>query len=251
MAGRFEPLVDYERNAGRYTQGRELAPEQLDRWRTAVAARLPGTTLQLVLDVGAGTGIFLPMWASLGATRILAVEPSPAMRAAATERAVAAADVVAGDLVALPLRSATADLLWLSAVLHHVADRRGAFAELARVVHPRGRILIRGFVPGASRVPWLEHLPGAERAKQRFPSVEELGELATATGLRIVGVDTVDDPAPVRPAAAAEWITLMRGADSLLTALTDDEIATGVDSLRALPDEPIGHVALALITISR
>ena len=251
MTDRPEPLVDYERNADRYTQGRELGREQLERWRTAVAARLPDAPLSLVVDVGAGTGVFLPLWESLGARQIVAVEPSPAMRAVAARRAIDSAQILAGDLSGLPVASAAADVLWLSAVLHHAADRRGAFAELARVTRPRGRVLVRGFVPGASRVPWLDHLPGAERASRRFPGVDDLRELAAGTGMRIVAVDTVEDPAPVLPTAAADWITLMRGADSILTALTDDEIAAGVDALRALPDESIGHVALALVTIER
>ena len=144
-------------------------PAQHKRWRAVVADRLPDGPLSLVVDAGAGTGAFLPMWEGLGARRILAVEPSAAMRAAAVDRAtaipIAAARIVAGSLDALPAATATADVVWVSTVLHHVVDRQGAFREIARVLRPRGRLLLRGFLPGSSRVPWLDHFPGAERVR--------------------------------------------------------------------------------------
>jgi len=248
-----EPLVDYESRAARYRSGRELTPAQVERWRTAVAERVPaalgapaapGAT---VVDAGAGTGAFLPMWASLGAHRIVAVEPSSAMRGFAAARGVAGAEIIAGTLTAMPLADDAADVMWISAVLHHVADHGAAFAEVARVLRPRGRLLVRGLVPGLSRVPWLDHVPGADRALARFPDLATLTRLATDAGLRPAGADVVVDGAPRTPAEAAAWITAMRSADSLLTALTDDEIATGLAALRRLRD-PLDPVTLGLVT---
>lgn len=245
------PLVDYDTNAQRYRRGRDLTGEQLERWRAVVADRLPDGPLSLVVDAGAGTGAFLPMWDALGARRILAVEPSTAMRAAAADRAIAAAQIVAGNLNAIPTASASTDVVWVSTVLHHVVDRRGAFAEIARVLRPRGRLLLRGFLPGSSRVPWLEHLPGAERASARFPGLQEILDLADEAGLRAIAVDTVEDARRVRPAEAIAWISEMRTADSLLTALSDDEIAAGTAALQALPDELLDPVSLDLVTLER
>ncbi|MGH9212659.1 MAG: hypothetical protein ACRD2C_18620 [Acidimicrobiales bacterium] len=42
----------------------------------------------------------------------------------------------------------------------------------------------------------------------------------------------------------------MRHADSMLTALTDDEVATGVQRLRATPNEP-AVLDLSLIVLRR
>jgi ubiquinone/menaquinone biosynthesis C-methylase UbiE len=245
------PLVDYDANAERYRRGRDLSTAQHERWRAVVADRLPEGPLSLVVDAGAGTGAFLPMWEALGARRILAVEPSAAMRAAAAGRAtaIAAARIVAGTLDALPAASGTADVVWVSTVLHHVVDRHGAFREIARVLRPRGRLLLRGFLPGSSRVPWLDHFPGAERATARFPSLQDVHDLAERAGLRIVDDATVPEALRVHPAQAIAWITQMRNADSLLTALTDDEIARGIAALGELADEPLAPVALDLVTL--
>lgn len=246
------PLVDYDdANAQRYRRGRDLTGEQLERWRTVVADRLPDGPLSLVVDAGAGTGAFLPMWQALGARRILAVEPSAAMRAVAADRGTATAQIVAGNLNAIPAASATTDVVWVSAVLHHVVDRQDAFAEIARVLRPRGRLLLRGFVPGSSRVPWLEHFPGAERATARFPSLQDIRNLANQAGLRTLDVDTVPDTKRVRPTQAIAWITEMRTADTLLTALTNNEIATGTATLQALPNKPLAPLILTLITLDR
>ena len=249
MTTEREPLVDYESHAAPYRRGRELGPAQVERWRTAVAERLPAAPCTTVVDAGAGTGAFLPMWASLGARRIVAVEPSPAMRSFATARGVVGAEVVAGTLASIPLADAAADIVWISAVLHHVADRGAAFAEVARVLRPRGRVLVRGLVPGASRVPWLDLVPGADRALARFPDLAALTTIATDAGLHPVAADVIVDGEPRAPADIAAWITGMRHADSLLTALTDDEIASGLAALRRLGD-PLDPVTLSLVTFA-
>ena len=133
-------------------------------------------------------------------------------------------------------------------MLHHVVDRQGALREVARVLRPRGRLLLRGFLPGSSRVPWLDHFPAPSRTA-RFPSLQDVHDLAERAGLRIVDHVTVPEALQVPPAEAIAWITRMRNADSLLTALTDDEITRGIASIGDLPDEPLAPVALDLVTL--
>jgi len=43
----------------------------------------------------------------------------------------------------------------------------------------------------------------------------------------------------------------MRTADSLLTALTDDEIAAGLEALAATPDRRLDPLALTLVACAR
>ena len=80
--------------------------------------------------------------------------------------------------------------------------------------------------------------PEPSRALARFPDLAALTRLATDAGLRPVAADVIVDGEPRAPADVAAWITAMRHADSLLTALTDDEIATGLAALRRL-DGPL------------
>jgi SAM-dependent methyltransferase len=241
------PFVDYQHHATTYRKGRDLTRAQLERWASVVADRLPSPALRLVVDGGAGTGAFLSLWRDLGADRVLAVEPSAAMRTVAAGRRIASASVLAGDLGSLPVATGTADVVWVSAVIHHVADRPAAFGEIARVLRPGGRLLLRGYLPGLSRVPWLEYFPGAERAAARFPTLQSLER--DASELETLDVTGVDDIERVRPCDAIAWIRAMRHADTLLTALEDEEIESGLDALAALPDVPLAPATLTLLTM--
>lgn len=240
-------FVDYQSNARTYRKGRDLTRSQLELWASVVSDRLPSTVLRLVVDGGAGTGAFLPLWRGLGAARVLAVEPSAAMRTAAAERRIAGTSVLAGDLGSLPVATGTADVVWVSAVIHHVAHRPAAFAEIARVLRPGGRLLLRGYMPNLSRVPWLEYFPGAERAAARFPTLQSLE--ADASELETIDVTCVDDIERVRPSEAISWIRAMRNADTLLTALTDEEVESGLEALNSLPDLPLSPATLTLLTM--
>ena len=53
-----------------------------------------------------------------------------------------AAPFVLGDLHALPFRSETADLVTLRFVVEHIAECRGPFDDLIRVLKPGGRLLL-------------------------------------------------------------------------------------------------------------
>lgn len=79
--------------------------------------------------------------------------------------------VFRADFQALPLRSNSVDLITSIDVLEHLADDRPAFAEIARVLRPGGRVLIS--VP-AFQFLWGEHdtLYGHHR-RYRVPEVRE------------------------------------------------------------------------------
>lgn len=79
--------------------------------------------------------------------------------------------VFRADFQALPLRSESVDLITSIDVLEHLEDDRPAFAEIARVLRPGGRVLIS--VP-AFQFLWGEHdtLYGHHR-RYRVPQVRE------------------------------------------------------------------------------
>jgi hypothetical protein len=72
-----------------------------------------------------------------------------------------------------------------------------------------------------------------------------------AAGLVMRGSTEVEDPETHCFEDVAQWIELMRDADSLLTALTDDEIADGLARLRCDPDDRLAPVALTLLCFAR
>ena len=90
-----------------------------------------------MLEAGCGTGLLLERIAGF-ASRAAGVDLSAGMLARARERGL---DVVQGSVTALPYRDASFDVTCSFKVLAHVADIRGALAEMARVTRPGGTVL--------------------------------------------------------------------------------------------------------------
>jgi SAM-dependent methyltransferase len=104
------------------------APEALD-W-------LLPERRDLVVDVGAGTGLFSRALASRAA-HVVAVEPDERMRAVLQENSPGVG-VIAGSGEAIPLPDASADGVFFSSAWHWV-DPDKAIPEVARVLREGGR----------------------------------------------------------------------------------------------------------------
>lgn len=222
--------VNYDLVAGTYQEGRSEVARTED-WRELVAPHLPRHGGLRVLDLGIGTGIFARVWPSWGATRVFGLDLSAAMlRTARDSWLPPDVQLLVARGEVLPFQSRVVDLVWLSAVVHHLNDRPACAHELRRVVVSGGRVMIRGFFPGTSTVGWLPFFPGAERAIERFPSVSQLEEDFAVAGFRVIAVE--EAVAPAHPASAARaWVTKMRDVDTLLSAFSDDEFDAGVAAL--------------------
>lgn len=244
------PFVDYDRAADRYDAGRALSDDTLERWRQAVGARVAADGCT-VLDLGAGTGIFADAWITWGAREVLAVDPSAAMRQQAVARVRPGIRVMDGAADALPADAASIDVVWMSAVVHHVPDLDRCACEIRRVLRTGGHLLVRGYFPDRSRVPWLDWLPGADRARARFPSAAAVARTFEAQALRLLDAIEVPESRRHSRGEAAAWIERMRDADSLLTALTAAEIGAGTAALRAEPGELLAPIELTLLTFRR
>jgi hypothetical protein len=95
-----------------------------------------------VLELGAGHGLNFPHYPST-VTQVIAVEPEPALRAAAVEAAPAAPvpiRVLPGVAEELPLEDESVDAAVASLVLCSVPDHDHALAELRRVLRPGGEL---------------------------------------------------------------------------------------------------------------
>jgi ubiquinone/menaquinone biosynthesis C-methylase UbiE len=101
-----------------------------------------------VADLGCGTGRTADVLASF-VTRVIAVDASEEMLAAARERLVAHQniDIRQGTLEALPLDDASVDAVHLGLVLHHIAEPATVLSEASRVLRPGGRLLITDMLP--------------------------------------------------------------------------------------------------------
>jgi ubiquinone/menaquinone biosynthesis C-methylase UbiE len=244
---RSHGYVDYERVASRYQQGRSLAADVLERWGDAVEPYLPAGPMR-VADVGAGTGIFAAAWPLWTEATVVAIEPSAAMAGAG---GVDDPDVtfVLGTAEALPLRDGSVDVAWVSTALHHFADVHQAVRELARVLGPGRHVLVRTYAPGRSEITWLDEFPGRAKWEARCYTERQLIEIFRPHGFGLIDAREVLEGTEAY-AKFAEWVERMRDADSVLTALSDDEITEGVSRLRATPTR-MGRVEVSLFVFEQ
>ena len=98
-----------------------------------------------VADIGTGTG-FVAAGIAPKVGRVLAVDNSPAMLEVArknlAELGIANVQLLVGDIVALPLKSASVDAAFANMVLHHAEDPGVMLQDMVRVVKPGGTVAI-------------------------------------------------------------------------------------------------------------
>ncbi|MFI5018682.1 MAG: class I SAM-dependent methyltransferase [Dongiales bacterium] len=122
----------YTAKAEAYIRGRPEYPAAVQDWLRDDLALSAGKT---VLDLGAGTGKFLPHLRATGAA-VIAVEPVPAMRAQLTQRNPGIA-AMAGTAEDIPLADGAADAIVCAQAFHWFANP-AALAEIHRVLKSSG-----------------------------------------------------------------------------------------------------------------
>ena len=126
--------VGFGREAENYERSRPSYPPDAVAWLCENLAMAPGATGG---DLAAGTGKLTGLLVPTGA-RLIAVEPLEGMHRV-LRRVVPDVPVVAGTAEALQFRASSLDAATVAQAFHWFdADR--AFAELARVLHPGGRV---------------------------------------------------------------------------------------------------------------
>lgn len=147
---------------------------------------------QSVLDLGTGTGHFLPLIRSLiGQTGCLAALDLSRGMLSRCDAAASAAGKACGSVEALPFRRACCDTALCIGLFPHFADRARALAEIHRVVRPGGRIVILHAI-GRDRLNALHQGIGGAIAEDLLPDEPEVRSSLTGAGFRSVRV--TDEP---------------------------------------------------------
>lgn len=141
----------YAVGADAYVRGRPGYPAEASDWLREVIRAVPG---KRVLDLGAGTGKFLPVLRTSGAS-LLALEPVDAMREKLAQ-SYPDVEVLSGTAETIPLPDASIDAIVCAQAFHWFATA-SALAEIRRVLAPAGVLGLIWNVRDES-VPWVAAL---------------------------------------------------------------------------------------------
>ena len=248
--------IDYDTEQYQeYARGRALTERQLQTWIGAFAAVLPERRPLTGLDVGSGTGRFTPALADAFGP-VTGVEPSVRMREVAQAQSLHP-DVryLAGSAEDLPVPLGSADYVLMFLSWHHVQDKPRAVRELARVLKPGGRLLLRAnFSDHHPRPWWLAHFPrGYEADAALFQPLHEAIAMFTSAGWRVASFGTVTEPSY---GTRAEVLGRLRLRTlSFFAQLSPDEVETGFrrleEAVAADPGAPTPVFSEPLLTLER
>jgi ubiquinone/menaquinone biosynthesis C-methylase UbiE len=138
----------YDLWSATYDQPLRLFPVEEPTVHGILASLSAGT----MLDAACGTGRH-SAWLAAQGHDVIGIDVSDSMLSKARTK-LPACRFERGDLAALPLMDGSVDAALCALALVHVADLRPAFAELARVVRPGGRIVISDVHPFLVQLGW-------------------------------------------------------------------------------------------------
>jgi SAM-dependent methyltransferase len=159
---------------------------------------------QTVVDLGSGAGndVFIARSVVGETGRLIGVDMTPEMigkaRANAERRGFKNVEFRLGDIEALPVDAAAADVVVSNCVLNLVPDKRLAFAEIFRILKPGGRfcvsdIVLRGELPAKLQEVaelYVGCVAGALDAEEYLAIIREMG----FTGIDIKVAKRLDLP---------------------------------------------------------
>lgn len=156
----------------------------------AVLRRLATVRATSALDVGTGSGRYLPLLASTGATTVIGADLSMGMLRRNTHP-----QRVCADAHQLPLPSGAFDLVNASLIAGDIADLVPWLTELARVLKPSGHLIYSDFHPHWDRRGWQRTFRTADGDERALPRVShQLADHFSAlerSGLDVIVADDV------------------------------------------------------------
>ena len=218
----------YDRLAATFDQNWAYS-QQFVAWMTrCILRRLQISKGDLVADVGCGTGLYSRGLARRAAA-VICVEPSAAMLAQVPrdERLIqvaACAEDLAAGRVGLPPDGY--DAMLLKEVLHHIDDRAGVIAGLARLLKPGGRMLV-AMNPAQITFPLFAAALKAANGHQPDPAT-------IATAMRDAGLAAgVSQESFLMVFPTERYLEMVRNRYmSLLAGFDDAELEAGVAEIR-------------------
>lgn len=216
-----------------YDTARELSPDSRAMWASVLSEHIGRRPITRIVDVGCGTGRFARLLLELFPATVCGIDPSGDMlRASARASEPGGLRLIRATAEQLPLKTGSADLVFLAFVYHHLGDQGGALAEFARVLRRDGRLAVA--TPTRETLDsylWMRFFPSARVIdRQRMPARGVLAEAARRAGFEAERRTTVAQPLTRGLAAYAERIG--RRAISTLRLVPDAEFDAGMRELK-------------------
>lgn len=228
--------------ARRYDLGRALSAETTGDLVKVLRQHI-SRRVNLIVDIGSGTGRFTAVLAEAFSARALGVEPAINMRATADAKPhPRSVSYVAGQAERIPVDDGSADLAFMSQVWHHIPDASKALCEIRRVLTADGAFCVRQTTRENLDSYFYQRFFPAARAvdERRLPDRGALVRLAELSGLRLVAVETLGYEIAQTSAEYVEKIALRAYSD--LECIDDIAFQQGLVALRefsaAHPDYP-------------
>jgi ubiquinone/menaquinone biosynthesis C-methylase UbiE len=222
-----------------YDAGRGYSPQVLRLWLGAIG-RVAGTAHPIhdILDLGCGTGRYSGALAEHFSASVVAIDPSEKMLAEARRKNAACVRHLRGDGEALPLPDASVDMVFMSMVFHHFADRDHVARECRRVLRAGGVAVLRvGVTERIDDYPYTPFFPRTrELIARSLTSLAAVQDTFARAGFAPQAHEVVMSETAASWPQYAERVSLR--ADSILIQLGEDEFANGLDALRAYAAEP-------------
>lgn len=184
MSGTKPPLLDraaIRRHADRASRGYDAAAVLAARLREDMVRRLEWVAFvpETVLDLGCGTGhgaeALAARWPR---ARVIALDASPAMLAVASRRdGIGRVERLLAEAESIPMPDASVDLVFSNLLLPWCEDIDAVFAEVARVLKPRGLFTFTTLGPDTLvelRTAW--RTADREAALHPFTDMHDLGD---------------------------------------------------------------------------
>ncbi|HUT68548.1 MAG TPA: methyltransferase domain-containing protein [Dehalococcoidales bacterium] len=151
----------------------------------------PGSTL---LDVGTGTGVFLPyLLAMIGRNgRVVGLDIAARMLSRACDKGFhGEAQYICGDVMAVPCPDAMFDAVVCYSSFPHFQDKPRAFHEIHRVLKDGGRLLIC-HTASRARINEIHHQKPVV-SHDLIPEADEVREMLLAAGFTEIRIADEDD----------------------------------------------------------
>ena len=200
--------------------------------RALVKQVLPPSLETIVVDVGCGTGRFTHPFAERFTGRVIGIDPSAKMLEGARNKPTnGRVEFRQAPAEQLPLDDGSADVVFMSMMLHHLDDRARAARESRRVLRRGGCLCVRNSTRD-STYPQQRFFPGLQAIiDSQLPSRDEVIALFEGAGLRLKGYERVSYRLASSWQEVADKLALR--ADSFIVRLPEAEIAAGLAAMRA------------------